>query len=63
MDEAETRRTKAVTTIAYKLASIIYHLLRTREPYNETVFAKQEHARLSTSGSKLAEAGRQNHRG
>jgi hypothetical protein len=47
---------KAMTTTAYKLARIIY---RAREPYYETVFAKQEQARLSTSGSTLAEAGRQ----
>jgi hypothetical protein len=47
---------KAVTTTAYKLARIIYDLLRTREPYNETVFAKQEEARVSTNGSTFAEA-------
>jgi hypothetical protein len=31
-----------VTATAHKLARVIYHLLRTREPYNETVFAKEE---------------------
>jgi len=33
---------KAVTATAHKLARIIYHVLNTREAYNETVFAKWE---------------------
>jgi transposase len=33
---------KAVTATAHKLARIIYHVLHTREAYNETVFAKWE---------------------
>jgi transposase len=33
---------QAVTATAHKLARIIYHVLRTREAYDETVFAKWE---------------------
>src|SRR6516162_787479 len=33
---------KAVTAAAHKLARIIYHMLKTREPYNESVFARAE---------------------
>jgi transposase len=33
---------KAITATAHKLARIIYHLLITREPYDEDVFARIE---------------------
>jgi hypothetical protein len=33
---------KAVTAAAHKLARIIYHMLKTREPYDESVFARTE---------------------
>jgi transposase len=33
---------KAITAAAHKLARIVYHLLTTRQPYDETVFAKHE---------------------
>jgi transposase len=33
---------KAITAAAHKLARIVYRLLITHEPYDETVFAKQE---------------------
>jgi transposase len=33
---------KAVTAAAHKLARIIYHMLKTREPYDESVFARAE---------------------
>jgi len=33
---------KANVATAHKLARIIFHLLRTRQPYDETVFARQE---------------------
>jgi len=33
---------KAVTAAAHKLARIIYHMLKTREPYDESVFAEAE---------------------
>lgn len=33
---------KAITATAHKLARIIYHMLRTHEPYDESVFARLE---------------------
>lgn len=33
---------KAITATAHKLARILYHLLTTREPYDESVFAQHE---------------------
>ena len=33
---------KAITAAAHKLARIIYHMLKTREPYDEGVFAEAE---------------------
>jgi transposase len=33
---------KAITAAAHKLARIVYHLLSTRQPYDETVFAYQQ---------------------
>jgi hypothetical protein len=33
---------KAITAVAHKLARIIYHLLNTRQPYDQTRFAQQE---------------------
>ena len=33
---------KAITAAAHKLARIIYHMLKTREPYDEGVFARLE---------------------
>lgn len=33
---------KAITAAAHKLARIIYHLLKTRQPYDESRFAEQE---------------------
>ena len=33
---------KAITAAAHKLARIIYHMLKTREPYDESVFARAE---------------------
>jgi len=51
---------KAITAAAHKLARIVYRLLTTREPYDETVFAKQEkltriraEARLRTQAKAL----------
>jgi transposase len=32
----------AITIAAHKLARIIYHLLKTHEPYDESVFAREE---------------------
>ena len=33
---------KAITAAAHKLARILFHLLSTRTPYDESVFAHQE---------------------
>jgi hypothetical protein len=33
---------KAITAAAHKLARIIYHMMKTREPYDEGVFARLE---------------------
>jgi transposase len=51
---------KAITAAAHKLARIVYRLLTTREPYDETVFARQEkltriraEARLRTQAKAL----------
>jgi transposase len=33
---------KAITAAAHKLARIIYHMLKTRDPYDESVFARAE---------------------
>ena len=32
----------AITATAHKLARIVYHMLKTRQPYDETVFARNE---------------------
>ena len=34
---------KAITATAHKLARIIFHLLKTRTPYDESIFARDEH--------------------
>jgi len=33
---------QAITATAHKLARIVFHLLKTHEPYDETVFQKQD---------------------
>ncbi len=33
---------KAITAAAHKLARIFYHMVTTKERYNETIFAEQE---------------------
>lgn len=33
---------KAITAAAHKLARIVFHLLTTRQPYDESIFAKEE---------------------
>jgi transposase len=44
---------KAITAAAHKLARIIFHLLTTREPYDESVFAKAEQKHLHRMESRL----------
>ena len=44
---------QAVTATAHKLARIIYHLLNTKEPYNESVFQRCEEASLKRAEARL----------
>ncbi|MGB9454503.1 MAG: protein kinase [Bryobacteraceae bacterium] len=44
---------KAVTATAHKLARIIYHLLRTRAPYDESIFAEQDESALRQAELRL----------
>jgi hypothetical protein len=44
---------QAITATAHKLARIILHLLRTREPYNEGVFHKCEEQTLRRAELRL----------
>jgi transposase len=44
---------KAITAAAHKLARIIFHLLTTRQPYDESVFAKAEQKHLQRMESRL----------
>jgi hypothetical protein len=44
---------KAVTAAAHKLARIVFHLIKTREPYDDSVFAKAEHRYLQRMENRL----------
>jgi transposase len=44
---------KAITATAHKLARILFHLLTTRQPYDETVFAHQEAQHIQRTQQKL----------
>jgi hypothetical protein len=44
---------KAITATAHKLARIVYHLLTTREPYEETQLAKAEQEHRQRTESRL----------
>jgi hypothetical protein len=51
---------QAITATAHKLARILYHLISTRTPYDETVFAKEQdkqklrlHKRLCNQAQRL----------
>ncbi len=44
---------KAITAAAHKLARIVYHLLTTRQPYDETIFAKHEQISRARTEAKL----------
>lgn len=44
---------QAVTATAHKLARIIYHVLRTREPYNEAVLGKWEETAIRQAEVRL----------
>ena len=47
------------STAAHKLARIVFHLLTTREPYEETIFARNEQVHQSRLESKLRKQARQ----
>jgi hypothetical protein len=44
---------KAITAAAHKLARIIFHMLTTREAYDESVFAKAEQKNLRRMENRL----------
>ena len=44
---------KAITAAAHKLARIIFHMLTTRKPYDESVFAKAEQKHLQRMENRL----------
>jgi len=44
---------QAITATAHKLARIVFHLLNTREPYNESVFQQCEHETLKRAELRL----------
>lgn len=44
---------KAITAAAHKLARIIFHMLTTREPYDESVFSKAEKDHLQRMENRL----------
>lgn len=45
---------KAVTATAHKMARIIYHLLRSRQPYDESAFAHLEQSNLQKTELRLS---------
>ena len=48
---------KAITAAAHKLARIVYHLLTTRQPYDESIYAKyQEQSRARATAKLKAQA-------
>jgi transposase len=44
---------QAITATAHKLARIVFHLLKTREPYDDTVFQKQDMETRRRAESRL----------
>jgi len=50
---------KAIKNTAHKLARIFYHLVKTRQPYDETVFAKLEARNQKRRFNKLQSLARQ----
>jgi hypothetical protein len=44
---------EAVTATAHKLARIVYHMLRTKEPYNESVFLRHDHEATKRAQDRL----------
>jgi hypothetical protein len=50
---------KAIKNTAHKLARIFYHLVTTRQPYDETVFAKLEASNNKRKLNKLQSLAKQ----
>jgi hypothetical protein len=44
---------EAVTAVAHKLARILYHLLRTKEAYNESVFLRHDQEAIKRAKDRL----------
>lgn len=44
---------EAITATAHKLARILYHILRTREPYDETVFQRHDQQAINRAEDRL----------
>ena len=44
---------EAVTATAHKLARIVYHVLRTKESYNESVFLRHDHEAIKRAQDRL----------
>jgi transposase len=44
---------EAVTATAHKLARILYHILRTKEPYNESVFLRHDLEAIKRAEDRL----------
>ena len=46
-------RPQAITATAHKIARIVFHMLKTKEPFDETVFRRHEHQHLQRAESRL----------
>jgi len=44
---------QAITATAYKLARILYHMLRTKEPYSESILAKYDELAITGAYARL----------
>ena len=44
---------EAVTAVAHKLARVLYHVLRTKEAYNETVFLRHDQEAIKRAEDRL----------
>jgi transposase len=50
---------KAITAAAHKLARILFHLLRTGEPYDESIFAQEEQRHRARMENRLRRQARE----
>ena len=50
---------KAITAAAHKLARIVYQMLSTRQPYNESIFIEQERRFRKRKEARLRAQARQ----